>query len=74
MRELYGYETMDSKEGRNWEATKAEEEGLECPEKLVLGSWLNCKKGLVREFSGDLGVCLPLRDEDGAIEMEVSRN
>jgi hypothetical protein len=31
MRELEGYETMDSKEGRNREAIMAEEEGLECP-------------------------------------------
>ncbi len=73
MRELDGYETMDSMEGKDWGATMDEEEGVESAGKLVLGSWLDCREGLVREFLGDLGMCLRLRDEDGAIEMEVSR-
>ena len=25
------------------------------------------------KLAGDLGVCLSLRDEDGAVEMEISR-
>jgi hypothetical protein len=43
---------MDSKEEGNREATMAEEVGLECPGKQVLGSWMNCREGLVREIFG----------------------
>ena len=31
-------------------ATMAEEEGLECPGKLVLDSWMDCREGLVGEI------------------------
>ncbi len=41
---------MGSKE--EGEATMAEEEGSECPGKLVLGSWMDCREGLVREIFG----------------------
>ena len=49
MRELDGYEPIDSKEGKDWGSTKDEEEGVES---AVLGSWLDRRAGLVREVSG----------------------
>ena len=54
--------------------TKVEEGGLEC-----LGKQVCLEVGwIVREVwqetvSGDLGVCLSLRNEDGAVEMEILR-
>ncbi len=51
-KELDGYETMDSKVGGKREATMAEEDGLESPGKQVLGSWMDCREGLVREIFG----------------------
>ena len=36
-RELDGYERMDPKEGKGWEETKGEEEGLRSVGRLVLG-------------------------------------
>jgi hypothetical protein len=37
---------------RRWtrEVTTADEVGLECPGKLVLGSWMDCREGLVSEI------------------------
>ncbi len=45
---------------------KVEEGGLECLGWIVRKFWQG-------KFSGDLGVCLSLRNEDGAVEREILR-
>jgi hypothetical protein len=45
---------MDPKEGKGWEETKDEEEGLRSVGRLLLGGWPDHMAGLVREIFGRL--------------------